>query len=226
MWKIVLEAMPSEMRGTLEKNVCAFNHDIGSLVECLRRECSGTASMLKDVAVGVDFRDLLVRYFNSEFGEPDLSMHQISQGQATLLQDEDDGDGDADELLSIIACFELDEDEEDAVVTGDVVATSVVVATSGMEAQVLCRNFAETGFCKFGSDCRFFHPLTAALAVAVSAPKKPCSNWAAGNCRFGAACHFSHIHPVAGGGAARPCVNWMSGSCTFGAKCRYSHGGS
>ena len=67
----------------------------------------------------------------------------------------------------------------------------------------LCRNWAASGTCHFGANCRYAH-LDADGKPTHTPPKSaqtPCRNFAStGYCRFGDSCNFAHI----AGSAAPP----------------------
>jgi hypothetical protein len=51
----------------------------------------------------------------------------------------------------------------------------------------------------------------------------PCKFFAAGHCRFGAACVYTHSNPVASDHCSMPCAYFLKGNCADGDKCRFMH---
>ncbi|XP_050206381.1 zinc finger CCCH domain-containing protein 3-like [Mercurialis annua] len=70
-----------------------------------------------------------------------------------------------------------------------------------------CRYFMNTGFCKYGSDCKYHHPKERIAQLATNSvgplglPSRPgqpvCSNYSMyGICKFGPTCRFDHPFPA------------------------------
>ncbi|EEF45506.1 zinc finger CCCH domain-containing protein 34 [Ricinus communis] len=112
-----------------------------------------------------------------------------------------------------------------------------------------CIYYLRTGFCGYGSRCRFNHPrdrgavLGAARAGAAEFPERVgqpvCQYYMrTGTCKFGASCKYHH--PKQGGGSANPvslnyygyplrpgekeCTYYVkTGQCKFGVTCKFHH---
>ncbi|XP_050218052.1 zinc finger CCCH domain-containing protein 34 [Mercurialis annua] len=112
-----------------------------------------------------------------------------------------------------------------------------------------CIYYLRTGFCGYGSRCRFNHPrdrgavLGAARAAAGEFPERvgqPVCQYfmRTGTCKFGASCKYHH--PKQGGGSVNPvplnyygyplrpgereCTYYVkTGQCKFGATCKFHH---
>ncbi|KAG8390749.1 hypothetical protein BUALT_Bualt01G0115900 [Buddleja alternifolia] len=116
------------------------------------------------------------------------------------------------------------------------------------EGEPDCSYYIRTGLCRFGTTCRFNHPLNRKLAIATARIKgeyperigqPECQYYLkTGACKFGATCKFHHPRDKAGiagrvalnvlGYPLRPneieCTYYMrNGQCKFGSTCKFHH---
>jgi hypothetical protein len=115
------------------------------------------------------------------------------------------------------------------------------------EGVELCRNFRNTGRCRFGESCTYSHVAGGPIghpAKTERAPRSPpgeCYNFKEnGECKFGTECRFKHGETDSrevpqrrtqrktggggGSGASKPCYNFQeNGSCEYGSECRFAH---
>ncbi|KAL8171845.1 hypothetical protein V2J09_023649 [Rumex salicifolius] len=146
-------------------------------------------------------------------------------------------------------------------VHGAVISDVQTKSSEGMEASVFpsgpypehegepdCAFYLRTGFCKFGSSCRFNHPSNRNLAITVGKMKgdyperfgqPECQYYMkTGHCKFGATCKFHHPQDKSGiagrvplntlGYPIRPneqeCAYFLrTGLCKFGSSCKFHH---
>ncbi|XP_018433239.1 zinc finger CCCH domain-containing protein 26-like [Raphanus sativus] len=85
------------------------------------------------------------------------------------------------------------------------VPVGVTSHQSSLSESPECRFFMNTGTCKYGDDCKYFHPKERMLIsppnllnhVLPARPGQPaCGNFKAGFCKYGANCKFAHPLPL------------------------------
>ncbi|KAH9322304.1 hypothetical protein KI387_016943 [Taxus chinensis] len=108
-----------------------------------------------------------------------------------------------------------------------------------------CGHYMRTGFCGYGINCRFNHPIIATKQADQNKGELPqrighneCQFFLkTGTCKFGATCKYHHPHGRAGPGhtqlnmlglpmrmGEKECTYYMhTGSCKYGASCKFDH---
>ncbi|KAL1454145.1 hypothetical protein WDU94_010426 [Cyamophila willieti] len=80
------------------------------------------------------------------------------------------------------------------------------------DKDIVCRDFANSGHCRFEGNCKFKHP-SKSNGGSDSKSDTICKDYARGHCEYGARCRFKH--PVA-------CKDYLQGKCTY-MNCKFFH---
>ncbi|KAJ0248445.1 Zinc finger CCCH domain-containing protein 43 [Hirschfeldia incana] len=200
----------------------------GSISDGLETEpVSGSPSDLNQAA------DVLSNEFQN-VGLDDGKMMSVSEG----------GNDDSSKAL------EKEEEEEDGVSEEEDESEVLYPVRPGAED---CAFYMRTGSCKFGSTCKFNHPLPNPRKIQIAKDSKvrekeedadkmrlmDCKYYfRTGGCKYGLTCRFNHTKPNSDVPSApelnflglpiRPgeieCLFYMrNGSCKFGADCKFNH---
>ncbi|KAI4329515.1 hypothetical protein MLD38_027896 [Melastoma candidum] len=170
----------------------------------------------------------------------------LLQGLRSLVLKPGEADVDKDEVEVGKRGDDDDERENPKDEDGEVERKSSVRYPVRLEAED-CSYYMRTGNCKFGSDCKFNHPVVRKNQDKAKekeestdrASRTECKYYLkTGGCKFGKACRYNHTRlkssptpsvelnflglPVRPG--ERECPYYMlNGSCKFAANCRYNH---
>jgi len=90
----------------------------------------------------------------------------------------------------------------------------------------VCRNFRNTGSCRFGEDCRFEHSQGPPIAHPDRQDRAECFNFRdSGECSHGDRCRFTHGPDDTRGNEPEVCRNYLRGRCENGDACHRLHEG-